>query len=160
MRQIVYFSTSAGRQDARTIAGILAVSREHNLREDITGLLVAGGHRYLQLIEGPASSVNALMDRIRRDQRHVGVTALVNRKIGKRAFAQWSMAYFEEPKLGDYETLRQMIDRVRAEVSVPHLREQIDCFERLFAVGDSAPAPSPWTLATSYAPRLALDRGH
>ena len=160
MRQIVYFSTASGRQDALTIAGVLAVARDHKLREKVTGLLVAGGHRYLQVIEGPAMMVAALMERIRRDQRHVGVTVLVNRKIAARSFDGWSMAYFEEPGLGDYETFKQLIDRMRAEVPERKLRDQIDCFERRFAVASLAPVASPWTLATSYEAGLALDGGH
>ena len=160
MRQIVYFSTAAGRQDAMTIAGVLAVSRNHNLREKVTGLLVAGGHRYLQIVEGPATIVDALMARIRADQRHLGLTVLVNRKIAARSFAGWSMAYFDEPRLDDYETLRQLIDRMRAEVPERKLRDQIDCFEQRFAIAALAPVPSPWTLATSYETGLALDGSH
>ncbi|MCY7281392.1 MAG: BLUF domain-containing protein, partial [Sphingomonas bacterium] len=67
MRQIVYFSTASGRQDAIVTAGILAVARVHNRREGVTGLLVAGGHRYLQVIEGSSPVIDALITRIRRD---------------------------------------------------------------------------------------------
>ena len=160
MRQIVYFSTASQHQDALTVAGILAISRNHNLREKITGLLVAGGHRYLQVFEGPAVTVEELMGRIQRDHRHVGATVLVNRKISERSFSGWSMAYFEEPKLGEYETFTQLIDRMRAELPERKLRDQIDCFERRFAVAALAPAASPWTLAKSYDAGLTLDRSH
>ena len=71
MRQIVYFSTAAARQDAITTASILAVSRDRNLRDSVTGLLVAGGHRYLQVIEGPEQVIDRLITRIRGDDRHV-----------------------------------------------------------------------------------------
>ncbi len=160
MRQIVYFSTAAGRQDAMTVAGILAVSRERNRREKITGLLVAGGHRYLQIIEGPAILVTTLMEQIRRDLRHVAVTVFVNRKITERSFAGWSMAYCDEPELGDYQTFKQLIDRMRVEIPERKLRDQIDCFERRFTVAALTPAASPWTLATTYQPSLTLDRSH
>lgn len=157
MRQLVYFSTASGCQDAMTIAEVLAVSREHNRREKITGLLVAGGHRYLEVIEGPASVVKALMARIRSDQRRVGVAVLVDRKIATRSFDGWSMAYVDEPRLGDYATLRDLVARMRVEVPEKKLRDQLDCFELRFAV---APVASPWTLAGSYEPGLALDRRH
>ena len=160
MRQIVYFSTASQRQDAPTIAEILAVSRDHNRREKITGLLIAGGNRYLQVTEGPAAVVDKLMRRIQHDQRHVGATVLINRKIAARSFSGWSMAYFEEPKLGEYDTFIQLIERMRAEIPEPKLRQQLDCFERLFAVKPATPVPSPWSLASSYEPRLTLDRSH
>ena len=160
MRQIVYFSTAAGRQDPATIAEICAVASDHNLREKVTGLLVAGGHRYLQVIEGPIKTVEALMDRIRRDQRHVSVTVLVNRRISARSLSGWSTACYDEPELSDYDTFRQMVERMRAEVPERHLREQLDCFERLFAVATVPPIVSPWTLVASYEPGLTLDRRH
>ena len=157
MRQIVYFSTAADRQDAITIAGILAVSHEHNRREKITGLLVAGGHRYLQVIEGPTSVVEALIERIRQDPRHVGISVLVDRKVAKRTFDGWSMASLEEPKLGDYSTFGELVGRMRVEVTEQNLRDQLDCFERRFAV---VPVASPWTLASTYDPDLAFDGRH
>jgi len=159
MRQIVYFSTASGRQDATSIAGVLAVSRDYDPCGKLTGLLVAGGHRYLQVIEGPILVVDALMDEIRRDQRHIGLTVLVNRKIAARSFAGW-MAYFDEPGLSDFETLKQLIERMRIKVPERKLRNQIDCFERRFAVAGLAPVASPWTLATSYESVLTLDRSH
>jgi len=159
MRQIVYFSTASGRQDAETIAALLAVSRYSQRCGNITGLLVAGGYRYLQVIEGPALSVEALLEEIRRDQCHIGLTVLVNRRIRVRSFAE-SMAYFDEPELVDYATLKQLIDRMRAKVNERELGDQIDCFERSFAVASLAPVASPWTLATTYAPGLTFDRSH
>jgi hypothetical protein len=158
MRQIVYFSTSTGRQDAQTIAALLAVSRDFPGGEKITGLLVAGGHRYLQVIEGPSLTVEALLEPIRREQCHVGPTVLVNRKIRARSFPG-GMAYFAEPDLGDFATLKQLIDRMRAKVSERKLRDQINCFERRFTVASLAPVASPWTLADSYA-GLTFDRSH
>ena len=53
MHQIAFFSTAAEPQEAALIQAILATSRANNLRDDISGLLVAGGNRYLQVIEGP-----------------------------------------------------------------------------------------------------------
>lgn len=52
MIQIAYFSTAAVPQTPELIHNILAVSRANNARDDISGLLVAGGGRYMQVIEG------------------------------------------------------------------------------------------------------------
>ena len=164
MRQIVYLSTAADRQDAATIAAILAVAHERNLRDRITGLLVAGGHRYLQVIEGPAGVVAATTKRILRDPRHLGVTLLVKRRIEERSFAGWSMACCDHLELGHFATLADLLDQVRAQVSGRKLRQQIDCFARSFVVlppaAVAAPQPpSPWPVASDYS-RLALDRGN
>jgi hypothetical protein len=137
----------------------MAVSRDFAGGEKISGLLVAGGHRYLHVIEGPAATVEAVLKAVRRDHCHVGVTVLVNRKITTRSFAG-GIAYFDEPSLGDFATLKQLIDRIRAKVSERKLREQINCFERRFTVASLAPVASPWTLADSYASALTFDGGH
>ena len=164
MRQIVYLSTAAGRQDADTIASILAMSHERNLRDKVSGLLIAGGHRYLQVIEGPKNVVTATMKRILRDPRHLGVTLLVKRRIETRSFGGWSMACCDHLDLGHFATLADMLDQVRSQVSGRKLREQIDCFARSFVLpppADLRPmAPSPWTVVSGYSGKLALDGGH
>jgi hypothetical protein len=147
MRQIVYFSTAAGHQDAPTIDGILTVSRANNARDAITGMLVAGGNRYLQVIEGPPRKIGALIDAICRDDRHVGVTVLVDRHIEAANFADWSMAFFEEPDLGVCESFKELVGRMRDAVTDRRFLQQLDYFERVFAVAPVAGTPAPWTFA-------------
>ena len=159
MRQIVYFSTASGRQDAEAVAALLALSRDPQRYDKITGVLVAGGNRYLQAIEGPKSTVAGLLKAIRRDQCHLGVTVLVNRNIETRSFAG-PMAHFAEADLVPYATLKQLIDQVRARTVDRRLHEQIDCLERRFTIAQPTPRSTPWTVATSYAAGLTLDRSH
>ena len=99
------------------------------------------------------------MKRIRRDQLHIGVTVLVSRRIAARNFPKWSMTGFDEPE-SDYAKLRQLIDRMRAQVPERELRDHIDSVERRFTTVPLAPIASPWTLATTYEPGLSLDRSH
>ncbi len=160
MRQIVYFSTASGRQDGVVTAEILAVSRERNRHENVTGLLIADGNRYLQVVEGSAAVVEATIARIRRDQRHLGMAVLIDRTISERSFAGWSMAFREEPTFDHFATLEQLIDRMREQVRDARLREQLDCFARSFTVAPVHHVPSPWTQAAQYDPSLTLDRSH
>jgi hypothetical protein len=160
VRQIVYFSTAAEGQAEADIADVVAASYRHNVRDRITGLLVAGGHRYLQIIEGDPEPVEAMLARIRRDRRHVGVTVLVDRRLPSRNFGSWSVLFDGEPDFGEFFTLGEMLRIMRAMVSDRSVREQIDCFTQLFVVNPLPPPPSPWTLAASYRERSALDRGH
>jgi hypothetical protein len=160
VRQITFFSTAAGRQDASGIAGIAAVSFTNNMRDGITGLLVAGGHRFLQVIEGDDALTGAALERIRRDRRHVGVTVLVDRTIEKRAFAKWSMAFCGEPEFGDFATLGDMVEDMRRHVADRDVRRQIDCFARLFVLNPLPTPASPWTLAAGYREASALHRSH
>ena len=100
MRQIAYFSTAAEPQTAELVHGILIGARVFNRRHGISGLLVAGGNRYLQVIEGEDEVLQRLYSSIRRDRRHLAVTTLLNRPIMERSFADWSMAFRREPALG------------------------------------------------------------
>ncbi len=133
MRQIVYFSTAAGRQDAITTAAIVAVSRNNNRAGQITGLLVASGHRYLQVIEGPIAAVDKLTRRLRADDRHLGMTVLIDRSVSERSFDGWSMAFAEAPDLDHFATLADLAGIMWGVVSDGRLRHQIDCFVRTFA---------------------------
>ena len=160
LRQIVYFSTAAAQQDAASIARIAAPSLKLNMRDDITGLLVAGGHRFLQVIEGESRLAETTLSRIRRDRRHVGVTVLVDRPIARRTFPVWTVSFSGEPEFGDFATLAEMLDMLRARVKDREARNQIDCFARQFVLNPPAPPASPWTLASDYRERSALDRRH
>ena len=147
MRQIVYFSTAAGRQDAIVNGTILVVSRERNRRDGITGLLVAGGLRYLQVIEGPPTAIEALLRRLRADDRHLAMSILVDRRTRGASFPGWSMAYAESPALADFATLRDLAGVMWGTIPDAKLRAQVDCFVRTFATPPRAPA-------------LTVDGGH
>ena len=157
MRQIIYFSTAADVQDASVVAAVAAISDRHNLRDGVTGMLVAGGHRYLQVLEGEAAVVEATLARIRRDRRHVGVTLLIDRPVTRRSLAGWSVAFEGEPEFGEFSTLSQMIEVMRRQVTDRAVRAQIDCFARQFVVRPLPEPPSPWAEAarTSDQPSIA-----
>ena len=132
MRQIAYFSTAAEPQTPECVHPILISSRVNNRRDSITGLLVAGGNRYLQVIEGPKRAVEALYGTIRRDHRHLAVTTLIDRPILERMFADWSMAYSREPALGHFSSFPETLRYLTQQVGDPALRRQIEMFARTF----------------------------
>jgi hypothetical protein len=66
-------------------------SRENNARQDITGLLLLTGERFLQVLEGPPPAVNALYLKIARDERHHDLALLDFAMVGERLFPAWAM---------------------------------------------------------------------
>jgi hypothetical protein len=144
MLQIAYFSTATDRQDPELINGILSVARARNARDDISGLLVAGGNRYMQVIEGPRRPMLDLWNSIRADSRHCAVTELVNRRVLKRCFQGWSMAFRREPKLGDLDTFPQTLRYLVQNVDDSRLRGQIELFARTFIASEASVGPNPW----------------
>lgn len=66
--RLVYASrfTGADRDLDETLRSIIAQSIQRNRMVDVTGFLVTGEGRFLQLLEGPADSVQATYARIAR----------------------------------------------------------------------------------------------
>lgn len=77
--------------DEAILAGILTGARRNNPRDGITGALICRHDIYLQLIEGDAAAIDALYDRISRDDRHLAVTPLYRGTAAERMFPDWAM---------------------------------------------------------------------
>ncbi|HEY8593371.1 MAG TPA: BLUF domain-containing protein [Sphingomicrobium sp.] len=144
MRQIAYFSTAAEPQTNQLIHNILITSRINNRRDQITGLLVAGGNRYMQIIEGPRDAVDRLYASIRADRRHLGVSTLLNRIIPKPSFDGWSMAFRSEPRLGEFDRFPDLVHHLTNHVEDGQIRNQIRSFARLFIADERYQAPAAW----------------
>jgi len=90
MRQITYIST-ARLPDGETLATIERHAVRRNSREDLSGLLLYDGVRFLQVLEGPADAVAAAFARISDDPRHVALVVLRDHLINERSFGGWAM---------------------------------------------------------------------
>lgn len=90
---IVYMSRAVVPFDDQAMAVLLAESRLRNEALGVSGLLLAKGGRFMQLLEGPAWSVQDRYDVIAKDPRHGEVKSLVREDIERRRFDGWSMAY-------------------------------------------------------------------
>jgi hypothetical protein len=88
LRQIFYVSRGAPGVD---VDQILQQSRHNNAVDGITGVLWHDGDHFLQVIEGPQSSVAATYARIAGDPRHRDLTILSDRTVAAREFGYWSM---------------------------------------------------------------------
>ena len=95
MHQLVYISTCRGEVSPELLAEILRVSRTNNSRAGVTGLLVSGGTRFLQVLEGPVGEVTQTYERIEDDDRHFACVLLSSRSVSARSFGAWSMAYHQ-----------------------------------------------------------------
>jgi hypothetical protein len=92
--RLIYASRSANGAVSREVAtAIVAKSIQNNRVSDITGLLVIGGDRFLQVLEGPAGEVEQTFARVSQDPRHTDVTTIANAPGSKRLFRNWNMAH-------------------------------------------------------------------
>lgn len=93
LTSLVYMSVAA---DAMTDADLVAMLREARLRNEalgVSGLLLAKGGRFLQVLEGPTWSVADRFDAIERDPRHREVKTLSREAVDTRRFDGWAMAF-------------------------------------------------------------------
>lgn len=95
MERIIYVSTARLLPSRQTVDDILAASRRNNRRDGLTGLLIVGGQRFLQVLEGPASGLDAAYTRISADPRHFAIVQLERTAIQARSFSDWQMGYAE-----------------------------------------------------------------
>lgn len=91
--QLRYISTVNDGVGVEELPRILDSARRINRRNDITGLLLFNGERFLQLLEGQEQAVRETFARISSDPRHRGVALLGTTASDCRAFAEWDMAY-------------------------------------------------------------------
>ncbi|MFU7527098.1 BLUF domain-containing protein [Qipengyuania sp. ASV99] len=90
LSQYLYIST-APNLSRDEMDAILATSARNNPARGFTGLLLYNGRNFLQLLEGEAEALDALMSRISNDPRHNGVSVLHNSRIEDRTCPQWAM---------------------------------------------------------------------
>lgn len=96
--RLIYRSQPFGFESAM-LASILSAARRNNPQWEITGALVCRHDVYLQLIEGPSASIEALYSRILNDDRHTDIRLLLEEEMGERLFPAWSMLDDQAPSL-------------------------------------------------------------
>ncbi len=70
MLRIIYLSSSVEYLNSEEIESLLSQSREKNIENDITGLLLYADGDFLQVIEGPKVAMLDLFESIKKDSRH------------------------------------------------------------------------------------------
>ena len=132
MLQLAYISTATQPHDDAMLDSILGVSRHNNAPVGVTGLLVAGGRRFLQALEGPEAAVLATYTRIQQDPRHRALVLLSRRTVTARAFGNWSMG-FERGGSAEAADLRSVVAALVAPLEDRNLLAQFQGFAELHA---------------------------
>lgn len=133
MLQLVYISTSREVLSAAELGSILTVSRRNNAKEGVTGLLLSGGRRFLQVLEGPEAAVTATFDRIAADPRHFAIVKLSVRDVKERQFGEWAMAYNAGGEADEGTDLREVVRTLLGPVADRDLRAQFTGFAEIHA---------------------------
>jgi hypothetical protein len=92
--RLIYASRATGGVVSGEMAtAIVAKSIQNNRVSDITGLLIVGGDRFMQVMEGPAREVEETFARVKQDPRHTDLTTIIKGPGDKRLFRDWNMAH-------------------------------------------------------------------
>jgi hypothetical protein len=92
--RLIYASRATGGVVSGEMAtAIVAKSIQNNRVSDITGLLIVGGDRFMQVMEGPAREVEETFARVKQDPRHTDLTTIIEGPGDKRLFRDWNMAH-------------------------------------------------------------------
>ena len=75
--RLLYVSRALDPNATAATDSILAVAREHNMANGITGILCYGGGIFLQAIEGGRGQVSELYNHICKDTRHKDVVSFI-----------------------------------------------------------------------------------
>lgn len=111
MYHLIYVSQAERPMTETELAEILKKSRDHNMRDGISGLLIYrfapsdGRANFMQLLEGDKDQVLAAFDRIKADTRHHTKVVLEQGEIAHRHFPDWSMGFrnVDEADLAGFE---------------------------------------------------------
>ncbi len=130
-------SNAAATQREAQARAIAERASEHNAKHGITGLLALVSGRYLQILEGPASAVEALFARIRADTRHSEVSLLLCAPIDDSMFADWSMGLIDRTEAADVTTARAVA--IQQRLADDHEISATDFLRWMFAPSANPP---------------------
>ncbi|RQP22456.1 BLUF domain-containing protein [Piscinibacter terrae] len=130
--RLIYASRAAEAVTPESLAAITKTSRNHNLVQGITGVLIFSDGVFLQLLEGGRDAVSALYNAITHDKRHKDVVLLSYDEIGERRFAGWAMGQANLSRLNPGVLLKYS-DRPVLDPYTMSARATIALFDELVA---------------------------
>lgn len=93
LERLVYRSQAPHKLGSLHLFNLLVQCRKRNLGLGITGHLLYTEEIFVQCIEGPSVSIDALWTSLHRDDRHHSLELLARGPQTERRFADWSMAF-------------------------------------------------------------------
>ncbi|SFL90412.1 BLUF domain-containing protein [Rugamonas rubra] len=117
VNQLVYVSQSTRKMSSEDLNEIQRSAKNNNQHIDVTGSLFYNGGWFLQVLEGPLETLNALYKKIEKDPRHKNSRILYNEPAKFRTFTRWSMnmTNLEHRQADKYDQLVEVIDAAKTD---------------------------------------------
>jgi hypothetical protein len=93
MHHLIYLSQATRPLSTKALTCLLDQARLANERQHLTGALVYGNKRFIQLLEGEPAVLEQAYARIIRDPRHQHLFRVADYPIAARQFADWPLAF-------------------------------------------------------------------
>ncbi len=121
LKRIHYISSFAQDLSDDEIEDIARQATKKNAEDEITGVLMAKGDVFFQIIEGPEENIDRLFTNILKDPRHEKIITL-GIQIGdlKRLFPDWNMKEInlDTSTSERLQPVRAIIDAVQAQSAI------------------------------------------
>ena len=121
LKRIHYISSFVQDMSGDEIKALASQAAQNNVENDITGVLMAKGGVFFQIIEGPEENIDRLFTNILKDPRHEKIITL-GIQIGdlKRLFPNWHMKEInlDTTTSERLQPVRAIIDAVHAQATI------------------------------------------
>ena len=116
INQLVYISQAVRKMSAQDLRAIQNTSKTSNQPIDVTGSLFYNGGWFLQVLEGPAATLDKLYRKIEGDPRHKNSRVLYNEPASFRTFPRWNMNMInlDDRQADKYEELVEVIEAAQS----------------------------------------------
>ncbi|MBA5606084.1 BLUF domain-containing protein [Duganella sp. FT3S] len=117
INQLVYVSQATRKMSQEDLNEIQRIAKNNNQLIDVTGSLFYNGGWFLQVLEGPLETLNALYKKIEKDPRHRNSRILYNEPAKFRTFTRWSMnmTNLDDRQADKYDQLVEVIDAAKTD---------------------------------------------
>ena len=116
INQLVYISQATRKMSPEDLSAIQEKAKTNNGPIDVTGSLFYNGGWFLQVLEGPASTLDKLYKKIELDPRHKNSRVLYNEPANFRTFPRWSMnmTNLNDRQADKYDQLVEVLEAAQA----------------------------------------------
>lgn len=115
---LIYTSLAALGLQTGELDVIQRTASARNAHDGITGLLIFNGTHFLQIVEGREGPVDALVERLRGDPRHIGFEIRDRHRVAARSFPDWPLEMVRV-KAGYFDARETIADRLPETVAEP-----------------------------------------
>lgn len=117
INQLVYISQAVRKMSPDDLAAIQNTAKTNNATIDVTGSLFYNGGWFLQVLEGPAATLDKLYKKIELDPRHKNSRILYNEPASFRTFPRWNMnmTNLDNRQADKYDELLEVLEAAQAD---------------------------------------------